>query len=329
MLLLSVSSSILLAASAASSCSARVAEPATVRLIAENPLQYEGRCVAVDGVMRGLMLYGDVDGIYLRPTESGTPSSSGAQLGLDNLRWLSDEYRHVSIVGTVGDCENVRACVRAAAGPDEIVMVSGYCHYASGAFLSVQRVRARRGKPLERQMGMAARADYGNLEPAPPDWPHRAQVEGFADAFITALRAKDRAALAAMHFGNVGEPEEPDVLDFLLLRSKSPFAAIRTSSIPPQRQILIERLPLDWTTEDDVHNDDDNYAATVCFCKESDCAGRWPIAAFDADNLPTRPYACVEVGPYVLYKRGEVPHFETAVGTSGLVEPRRHDRQIQ
>jgi hypothetical protein len=67
----------------------------------------------------------------------------------------------------------------------------------------------------------------------------------------------------------------------------------------------------------------EEYFATVCYCREKDCTGRWPIATFDADNLRTRPYACTQIGPYLTDKH-LVPHFTTNIGKAGLAEPAAH-----
>jgi hypothetical protein len=143
-----------------------------------------------------------------------------------------------------------------------------------------------------------------------------------AQRFLTALRNRDRERLAGLHFRDVGlqwEDDEEALLRFLLARN-SPFAELRDADTPPEQIILVERARLE------PGNEVDDYSATVCFCRQRSCAGRWPIASFDADNLRTRPYACTDVHPYVVYGRVErVPHFSTSMGTSGLAEPEGRD----
>jgi hypothetical protein len=304
-------------------CSAQNSELATVPSIAAEPERYLGKCVALSGVMQRFFLFESVDGVYLQPREPLNPSSSGFRLGLDHISEVfSEEYRHVAITGRVQDCEAVRGAVDASVGPNEIVLISGYCHYYNGAYVWVDELEPRRGRPFDRRMGSYERKDYGDLEPAPQNWPHRATVEALAEQFLQALRTRDRERLAGLHFRDVGlewEDDEEALLRFLLARD-SPFADVRDGRAPPEQMILVERASL----EPDA--DDDNYSAIVCFCREPSCAGRWPIASFDADNVRARPFVCTDVHPYIVYRRVDrVPHFTTQIGSGGLAEPRPRD----
>jgi hypothetical protein len=298
-------------------CTARNSQRATVAQIATDSDAYEGECVAVDATMHYTSLFDNVDGVYVEPPDSTNPSSSGLRIGLDNIsRHSSDRYRGVSVVGRVQDCETVRNCVHSSAGENEIVMISGYCHYYDGAYLWVHDLKFRRAPAFVRHMGDKERDDYGDLAIAPPNWLNRAKVEALADEFLQALRTGDGDKLADLHFRNVGlewEDDEAAMLKFLLKDRRSPFSAIRTARTPPQRIILVEKSLLEEQSSDE-------YTATVCFCREKDCTGRWPIATFDADNISARPYACTRVEPYVHGQR-DVPHFTTEIGSGGLAEP--------
>src|SRR5262245_14495778 len=308
--------------SALAQCSSRTSERVTVRQVATDLAKYQGHCVTIDAVMQELSLFDDVDGVYLKPKDLLDPSSNGARIGLGNLgRHASERYRHVSVWGRVGDCQAIRDCVDAAF-PDAVVFVTGYCHSYNGAILSVEGLKFRKGPPFERRMGSFGRQGYGDLQPAPADWPHRDFIAGLADKFISALRTGDGTELANIHYRNVGlqwVDEEEALLRFLLRDRKSPFADIRTSATPPQRQILVQRPWRDPEESDDVTEDDD-YSSTVCFCREPDCTGRWPIAQRDADNVRDRPYACTEIAPY-LDEGTWLVHFATPVGGEGLREP--------
>jgi len=307
-------------------CSSRNSEKATISQIAADPGRYQGHCVAVGGVMQWQFLFENVDGLYLQPPDTLNPSSNGLRIGLDNLsRHFGERYQHVSVFGRVQDCETVRSCVEANAAENEIVMVSGYCHSFNGPYIFVEGLTVRRGPPFERRLDTHGRDDYGDLEPATEDWPHREKVESLAQDFLRALRSKDRERLAGMHFRDVGldwKDDEAALLSFLLKTANSPFADIRTSRTPPQQIILVQRSQLRAIQQGSANGDEaDDYTATVCFCRERSCTGRWPIATFDADNIRERPYACTQVGPYLDEGRW-VPHFVTQIGRVGLAEPR-------
>jgi hypothetical protein len=291
------------------------------------PEKFQGRCVAISGVMQRTFLFESVDGVYLQSSDRLNPASNGFRLGLDNLSGrVSERYRHVSVLGRVQDCETVRNCVDASTPEGEVVMVMGYCHYFNGPYVWVDDIKYKRGPAFERRMGSYDRKDYGDLEPAPEDWPHRGTVEALAREFLRALRSKDRERLAGLHFRDVGlqwDEDEAALLDFLLRSDQSPFSSIRTSPMAPQEITLIERSRLDSEgAQQRSPSEVADYSATVCFCREKSCAGRWPLATFDADNLPSRPYACTEIGPYLVAGNHWVPHFTTRIGRDGLSEPR-------
>jgi hypothetical protein len=299
-------------------CSVHNSARATVEQIATDPDQYQGHCVAIDGTMQGSSLFDSVDGVYVQPTDSMDPSSSGLRLGLDHIDdYYSDRYRGVKIVGRVQDCETVRNCVHSSAGEDEIVFISGYCHSNDGAYLWVTDLRFRRSPVFKRQTGSSGRDDYGDLIVAPANWLNLKSITTLANDFLKALQSSDANKLADIHFRNVGlqwEDDEATMLKFLLNDRRSPFNAIRTATTPPQQIILLDRSSL----ADEQSSD--QYSATVCFCRESDCTGRWPIASFDADNIRSRPYACTRIDSNV-HGQQVVPRFTTEIGTEGLAEP--------
>jgi hypothetical protein len=310
----------------AADCTWAKARRATVPEIAAHPDKFEGGCWIVDGVLKAPFLFESVDGVYLAPKEFDDPTSSGFRLGVDYRKIRFEGYRHVSILGHVDDCETLREAIYASAGENEILMVTGYCHYYNGPHLHVQDLKRRSGRPFHRQMGSYERRDYGDLAPAPADWPYRKMIEDQAVRFLTALRGNDRTTLLNVHFRDVGlrwEDDEAELVRVLFTRRNSPFAKLRQSTSTPQRLVLVERVPPDLDDEgvDAPGFQTDDYAATVCFCVEADCTGRWPIASFDADNDPARPYACTHIHPYLSAGRYLV-HFRTEMDTNGLEEPK-------
>lgn len=306
-------------------CTRREAVRATVPQVAQHPDEYMDKCVLIDGVMHGHSMFATVDGVYLKSPDVLDDTKSGQRIGIDGR---SDEnrpgYQHVSVLGRIQDCDAIRAMVQASAGPDEVVMTAGYCHSAYGPYVYIHRLRYRPGAPFVRQVGDYERADYGDIEPVPANWPHRAMIETLAGKFLAALRARDRATLADIHFRNVGlewEDDEAQLLHFLLEDSKSPFASLRLSRSAPQMMILSYRYLAHPAPDDDPHEAEEDYSAFACFCRENDCSGRWPLASFDADNLPGRPYACTMIEPYASGHE-TVAHFRTPAEKTGLAEPK-------
>jgi hypothetical protein len=145
----------------------------------------------------------------------------------------------------------------------------------------------------DRLVGEEARQLYGNLAPMPADWPFRAQIERIASEFISALRSSDRQALLALHDNQIDSGE----LGYLLEDRDSPFAQLRQRA-PSQTALFVGMAP------DGSLLDRDEPDATICFCRAGDCSNKWPIARFDAENAPERPFACIRVVPRDWVTRG-------------------------
>ena len=160
-----------------------------------------------------------------------------------------------------------------------------------------------------RLTGEVDRARVGSLVAAPADWRHLAFVEERARLWISALQAGDRAGFVRLHVA--GEPEAEEAADLAFGRHRG-FADIRRGRTP-QRAIFVSRSAGDG---------DEDYSTTICFCRLDDCADRWPISAFDADNREDRPYVCTRLVPFTVFRRGEVPAFITRRSPHGLPEPR-------
>ena len=60
--------------------------------------------------------------------------------------------------------------------------------------------------------------------------------------------------------------------------------------------------------------------AIVCWSDHADAERLWPIAAFDADNRPGRPYACARIAYSI---RGGEPQWRAFIdqAAGGLAEP--------
>ena len=291
-------------------CTVRNSVPASVSEIATHPESYRSQCVVTRGVMRSVILFANVDGIYVQPPDSSNPASSGLRLGLDNFKEQHvDRYRNVEIIGRVQDCGSVRDAFHASTPEGEVVVITGYCHSFSGPYLWIYNLRDIRGPRIERRLQNFGRKDYGDLKPAPEGWAHRAEAEALAGQFLEALRSRDRETLMRLHFPDNDRrrpDDERELLDFLL-GTHSPFEVLNSEHV-----ILFDGITYDDPTE---------YRATACFCRVGSCSGRWPIASFDADNLPDRPYACSKIQTNLVDGK-YTQAFETPEETVGLAEPR-------
>ncbi len=305
-------------------CSARDAIRASVTQIASQPARYFGRCVTVSGAMSGVSLYSGREGLY-RAFHYGADGNQTAadrthRIGLDSQQLRELRVRQPlasTVTGRVDSCEARQArAERAAAshGEPAIMLLGGYCHFQNGPTIVVSAFRiTERG--YERLTGEAARRTFGNLVPMPDDWPQRAAIESLVSEFLTALRAGDRGALAALHDIRPATTNESDreILSWLSDNQYSPFVQFRHAA-PSQTAIFVsasDGVPI---------GSDGHIAARACFCRAGDCTGRWPISTNDADSDEARPYACTAIEPRDWTSRHA--GFRTQVRTNGwLAEP--------
>ena len=149
-------------------------------------------------------------------------------------------------------------------------------------------------EPELRLVGDDMRTRFGNIEPAPADWPALPRLRVAAEAFRAALAAGDREALRRLHgFHGAGADRETDLfLARMASDPASPFADLRRSSAG-QLAIFIDFEPI--RRSDAVH--DDEPAAWFCFCRTGDCDGLWPISGIDAAVREGRPYICTHYRP--------------------------------
>ena len=303
-------------------CTAENAVVTTIADIQREPDRYLDRCVNVTGLFSGIRLYSSREGIYLvnrfGPDGNSTVANLRHRIGADNQEMRNLRLQQpvpATVIGWVDSCERRSRRVVDAGG---IPFLTGYCHYHDGPTIIVQHYRLGRGG-FERLTGEASRQRFGNIAPIPDDWPHRRALEAMAADFLGALRSGDRARMAALHDirPNTTHAHDSRMLALLLDDPNSPFAELRRRDTP-QTLILT-------TTRDGrpfAGDDNDGVSGILCFCRAEDCSGRWPIAQFDADNAPARPYACTIVEPRDWSARGA--GLNTPIGSTGfLAEPAR------
>jgi hypothetical protein len=252
-----------------------------------------------------------VDGLYQRERDILDPTSNGGRLGLNDPNGRLNaveraELRFSTVVGSVGDCDAFHDFAQSLADTEgRILLISGYCHSHGGIFLEVASARIGKTAKFKRQMGRAAGVNYGDLKPASEAWRHRVKVDQIVKRFLDALRSKDRNKLL-LQIGSFPN-EKHELLRLLLSDRRSVFSELRSGTGDPQRINLLWR-------DDEPSDENDDTTPIVCFCRESDCTGRWPIAQFDADNLPSRPYACMQVW-------ADTGDINVPIEKYGLIEP--------
>jgi len=274
-------------------CTLGTAIPASVREMRRAPEHWLGRCVRLEGYVRWNTFYADVAGAYAASATDREDRINDGWLGLYPGRGipLSRDLRRGTVYGLLHDCARDYQAATAGADPDTWVMSIGYCHYQGGLVLLPAAFRVAGPARFERQMGEAARIRFGDLTPAGPDRPVPEAVDRLVDRFLAMIRAGDGEGLRRL--AHPWSEPEPDTragnhafTAWLLGEGESPMRALR-AAIVPQRAWFQEAAPRAAAARGETGD------WHACFCRDPDCAGRWPIGAIDALAAPSRPYLCV------------------------------------
>lgn len=249
-------------------CTAENSEPAKIAAIAASPSEWIGKCVVVDGLYSDERVYRDVDAIY-----GVTDASVGGYI--DGLGQLPGAWRG-SFVGRVSDCAEAEETLLTAQLRAPGISLHGRvlgCTKPDGPFLMFMSTTGEFAPSgLKRRL---PGGKGGDLALAGADWPHLGVVTQKAQAFAAAMRAGDARALAKVL-------DDAYRAELLLAGDESALSLLKTVGGPPA--ILVDR---------DAGSD--GVAAEACWCRQRSCGKTWPIDRRDADNQPSRPYACVRI----------------------------------
>lgn len=308
----------------------------TIEAVRSDYAAWGGKCVTLRGIAVGIRLYADREATIEPPT---APWGEGVRRSIVLYPRSGFSFgrapRLVDVVGKIGSCKAQNDIVGAmqVASPDQIIMVSGYCHTSLEAYVEPVEVRRLSSDSITRLSEAEVSADRRELVDAPADLPDLAKYVASARELAAALATGNELVYRRLRY-----PEVQDDIDKLngkgapgWLRSRMrearadfraigglrrAFAAIHPLGARSQR-ILLDRRNLQA-----FHEDGEAPAHfIVCWCRTADCAGRWPVRAFDADNMPDRPYLCVKMTDYLIFREGTVPFAEVDSETAGFAEP--------
>jgi len=283
---------LVLAASAAASCSFQNAHEVQPYELMADPEAWIDECVQLNGYVSGYSFFADVAGNYRFRASDRIYDPNQGWLGLyfDERSDSEGRLRHASVVGRVNTCERSYEAASSAADEGIIIMMIGYCHYRGGLTLDSVRMRAGSEVQFERQIGDENRRSFGDLthQVSPSELP--VEIQDLFDRFFAVLGSRDAALMGQIVNGWSLAEEELDsqaVARYLSGRDGSPFSAVREAGAGLQIAYFLER-------NDPVSTESETDQLWVgCFCVENDCRGRWPISTFDATAVAGKPYVCL------------------------------------
>jgi hypothetical protein len=305
--------------------------------------QWQTRCVRVRGIQVGWRLYDS----RLAMLESRSAwGSEEARHSLPLLRRAGmgvvrrDRAAEVEVIGIVQSCAlaNDSAAEEQREHPETIIMVAGYCHTSLEPYLLVRSVRVASPRPVYRLL--ETEVPIGQRRLVPVSGSDR-QVENLRAVAQTLFRAvldgNERAAVPliapdlqsrqALTAGPHADwvRERTAEARALFRRASARNSAFRSALPPDQRQEIVLGAALYGEapeSEAERAAGADLSHLTICWCRLRDCGGRWPVLDSDADNHPSRPYACVRTNDFVLgLDDRTVLQAKPEVRWSGLVEP--------
>jgi hypothetical protein len=272
------------------SCTPEQAVAATIEAITATPDQWLDRCVTLSGIADGIVLHAGLEQMYRtsRFAENGNfdPANLRHQIGIDRqeLRGhpqLRARATNIQVTGVVDSCQRRSQRIIDAGG---IPFLGGYCHYYRGptVVVSSYTISDRQHKRLT---GEAARQRVGNLVEPPADWEWRDELERIAANFAAAMRAGDRVRLGELL--SYGSSMEQERIEQIL--TAPAYRQLRDGTAG-NLKLFTHMIGGRFRSDDSGH-----VFAHLCYCRTSDCSGRWPIASRDADAGRGRPYVCTSI----------------------------------
>jgi hypothetical protein len=296
------------------SCTAATATSTSIDTVQKDFKDWSGRCVRFTGLAMARHLFVDRQAT-LNSIDPDKPASDGSiRIYSKDSIALPLKPTFVELIGTLGSCIDQQAITAALQKqePNMIIMTSGLCHSSSENYVDPISIVVTSKTPVPRLTEKEVPTDRRRLIDAPADMPGRARVIAAARAAVAALSAGDEAAFLKLNdpetahdmVGLDGKAPEKWLQEDIdkayavfhdQAGSHGPFASVHLDETSQER-VFIDRRNLNAK----MSTPQETPSLIVCWCKTADCAGKWPVAFFDADNEPERPYACARTYEDVL-----------------------------
>lgn len=247
-------------------CAPTNSEKATVAAIAADPAAWMGKCVSVEAIYSGERLNVDADAIYgVNDNSIGGYVDGKGDVG---GAWTG------TFTGRVADCAVAEEDLLTGLLRSPGISLHGRtlgCLEPKGPFLVFMTHAGMEPAGIKRRL---PGEKGGDLVAVGETWSHFDAVTDVAYDFANAF--------------DIGWPDGLIVGIYEAQRLLEGNGSVFDKAKP-----LAERPLTVFLDEDDTVAE--TFVAEACFCLKTDCTKLWPIDSRDADNQPTRPYACVRV----------------------------------
>lgn len=273
-------------------CAPTNSEKATVAAIAADPAAWIGKCVSVEAIYAGEQLHADADAIY---------GVNGNSIGgyVDGRGDVGGAWRG-TFTGRVADCATAEEDLLTGLLRSPGISLHGRtlgCPEPKGPFLVFMSQGELKPAGIKRRLPGAR---GGDLVAVGETWPHLNAVTDVAYSFANAF--------------DTGWPDGLAVGTYEAQRLLGGNGSVFDKAKPLAERPFAVFMDGDSTVAE-------TFVAEACFCLKADCTKLWPIDSRDADNQPTRPYACVRVTGRELVEDAVVFRNDASYDLYGLDEP--------
>ena len=301
-------------------CTAAIAQATSVEAIQAAITSWEGHCVRISGLGTARRLYANREALVDRIPYDEAPTARSIVIKWEGHHPPLRRPHQIELIGTVGRCITENALVNGwqAQHPDQMIMLAGLCHTSLANYVRPVSIRVLSNRPIPRLTELEVPPERRELVEAPENVPGHAQAIEAARAMLASIQSRNEAAFARFEDPMSVDNDETRTDFRRATASASVFAALPPGSAHQERTFL------DWGERDDIlANPDrnDQPALITCWCRTSNCSGRWPVRALDADNDPSRPYACIATNDYIIYPRGHAIQATAKIEPNGFTEP--------
>jgi len=323
------------AAAEGDACTAATAKASSIAAIIAGEGN-SGDCVTVRAIAWKGALYDSVAQIYAEPKPARDPGGRGNRIayfppgdaerkplppGGDLAPEATDGFslnaRHITVTGTLGSCRS--GAIRGGRPPLPYVIDESACHHPGGTLIRAVAVAVEPGPPVERLVAKTGAAS-ARLSPLAEDSVWTPRFAAIADELLPALASGDEARWRPLLGGKWLGEQDAATIRALIAQKGGVFDAVLHGDKPPQRVILGWRSPGQSAEQRAAAEAWPHAEAVVCWSARPDADALWPLAAFDADNRPGRPYACARI-TYSIYDHGPVWRAYIESDRAGLAEP--------
>jgi hypothetical protein len=315
-------------------CTPARAVPSTIEAVQTDYKAWSGRCVSLSGILIRNHLYADRQAVLEPRAGWGKDVRHTIVLYDRNRIWSRRKPATVKVIGIIGSCADQNAAIEQMQldNPNEIIMVSGYCHTSLETYIETASLRIISYDPIPRLVEAEVPVEGRELVEAPLDHPGRVEHVAAARAMVEALVTGNEET-----FRRLSRPEVQHDIDGLdgkpmpdWLKRNMHETHARFSDMKALRRRFAAVYPFGSRQERIFINRDDlqavgneSYSQLIaCWCTAVDCSGRWPIMTLDADNNSKRPYLCLQANDYVIFRQKDPAiQVEVASEQNGFAEP--------